>query len=564
MHEESETLRARMRSLFDGVDAAVDDALAEPGAPAPAATVRDEVLEGELAFVDAAEREGRADELASEGALVVRWEPSAEARGRVEAAVDAAIEDALAEEGEVAPGIGGSEGTPADERLSDQLFRVRRAGRSGLALVLGTLAPAATPMGALESVDSAIVRFYAKATRERPVVLLLDARDRDLGAYADPIPLEVAVAAPRPAAARPPAGDRDAQAHAARAPESPAPTDDRAEEAVAIATLAIAEAGPAALAVRPLEIAPPPEPIAPEADAIDDEAPTPEEPAVAVEVAPPAPPIDVRPFVHALSALKGPQSLATLEGAFASAYVPLLEALVRGERDARAERAMAEFKTSFAKAYEMVYPTLYARPKRPKMVLDAPAIAQKLARLHNARTSMVLVVDAMRFDLGRAVRANLETMLSGFGSLTQEEILWALLPTTTERQLDAIGRGPDALRSEGEAGTGVDSIRGRAAEVVRRVRVGHREIMKLDTLRARLPALGGTDTESVYDAMPSLAETTAAAITKFAKTLQSRTLLYVMGDHGFTIDHEGQVATGGASPEEVLVPGFAFLVGALH
>ena len=64
--------------------------------------------------------------------------------------------------------------------------------------------------------------------------------------------------------------------------------------------------------------------------------------------------------------------------------------------------------------------------------------------------------------------------------------------------------------------------------------------------------------------MPSLAETTAAAITKFAKTLQSRTLLYVMGDHGFTIDHEGQVATGGASPEEVLVPGFAFLVGALH
>lgn len=563
MHEESETLRSRMRSLFDGVDVANADSRAEPSAPSlasPAATLRDEVLEGELAFVDAAERDARAEELATDGALVVRWEPSAAARGRVEAAVDAAIEDALAEEGEVAPGIGGSEGTPADERLSDQLFRVRRAGRSGLALVLGTLEPAATPMGALESVDSAIVRFYAKATRERPVVLLLDSRDRDLGAYADPIPLELAVAAPRPAAA-PAAREETAPAPAEAAP---AVDEAREEEEVVAATLAIAEACPAPFAAPPLEIAPPPEAIRVAEGEIDDEAPTPEEPAVAVEAPPPAKPVDVRPFVHALSALKGPQSLATLESAFASAYVPLLEALGRGEHDPRAERAMAEFKTSFSKAYEMVYPTLYARPKRPKMVLDAPAIAQKLARLHNARTSMILVVDGMRFDLGRAVRADLETMLSGFGSLTQEEILWALLPTTTERQLDAIGRGPDALRSEGESGTGVDSIRGRAAEVVRRVRVGHREIMKLDTLRARLPALGGTDTESVYDAMPNLAETTAAAITKFAKTLQSRTLLYVMGDHGFTIDHEGQVATGGASPEEVLVPGFAFLVGALH
>jgi hypothetical protein len=40
--------------------------------------------------------------------------------------------------------------------------------------------------------------------------------------------------------------------------------------------------------------------------------------------------------------------------------------------------------------------------------------------------------------------------------------------------------------------------------------------------------------------------------------------LFIVGDHGFGVDRRGEVVTGGASPEEVLVPAFAWLLGELH
>ena len=47
-----------------------------------------------------------------------------------------------------------------------------------------------------------------------------------------------------------------------------------------------------------------------------------------------------------------------------------------------------------------------------------------------------------------------------------------------------------------------------------------------------------------------------------------RTLLVVFGDHGFVVDNtassSGPARQGGASPEEVLVPGFAWLLGGVH
>jgi hypothetical protein len=45
-------------------------------------------------------------------------------------------------------------------------------------------------------------------------------------------------------------------------------------------------------------------------------------------------------------------------------------------------------------------------------------------------------------------------------------------------------------------------------------------------------------------------------------------LLVVFGDHGFVCEPEGEgsapATQGGASPEEALVPGFAWLVGGVH
>jgi hypothetical protein len=53
-------------------------------------------------------------------------------------------------------------------------------------------------------------------------------------------------------------------------------------------------------------------------------------------------------------------------------------------------------------------------------------------------------------------------------------------------------------------------------------------------------------------------------------TIQGRTydLVMVFGDHGFMLDDlEGGTTAarhGGSRPEEVLVPGFAWLIGGLH
>jgi hypothetical protein len=56
----------------------------------------------------------------------------------------------------------------------------------------------------------------------------------------------------------------------------------------------------------------------------------------------------------------------------------------------------------------------------------------------------------------------------------------------------------------------------------------------------------------------------AATIARHALSLEPRTLLFVFGDHGFTFGPDGAPCSGGASPEEVLVPAFAMLLGQAH
>ena len=91
---------------------------------------------------------------------------------------------------------------------------------------------------------------------------------------------------------------------------------------------------------------------------------------------------------------------------------------------------------------------------------------------------------------------------------------------------------------------------------------------KLDVVEARLREPGG-DPRLV---MGPVADTVAQVIVRHAEALAPRTLLFVFGDHGFAFEKaprssEGPpvvVRQGGAMPEEVLVPGFALLVGAVH
>jgi hypothetical protein len=463
---------------------------------------------GEVRFATQEERDAACVQLERAGHVVAELEgvgPSA--RGRLGEAIDVAIEDALAARG--AAGAGITSGSDRDATLSDQLFRARRTGGQGLAIVLGPLRAAAGALSALEPEDCATLRFLAEAARERPLILVLDARDATTGAYGDPVPLR-SLLLPRPASAR-------AETHERETAPAPAP------------------AAPASASPSP--------PVRHTAGAllVDKEDPW-------------------RAWTLQLTAARGPQPLAVLEKLFAESYVPLANAIAAGLDDARARHAHDEFAATFAKGYTDAFPTFAATSKRPRMVLDVHDTAARIGRLHGARSTRVLVVDAMRWDVAHMIEERVVAKLGVQASLTDELLFWSALPTTSIRQLETIARGVEALRSPAALDPEPEPPRGRTAEYVRRMRVGPREIHKLDVVEARVQAARG----HVLRDLPEIAEAAAEAIARHAETCAPRTLLLVTGDHGFAVDRAGSARQGGASPEEVLVGAFALLVGDVH
>jgi hypothetical protein len=194
------------------------------------------------------------------------------------------------------------------------------------------------------------------------------------------------------------------------------------------------------------------------------------------------------------------------------------------------------------------------------MVLDAIDLAHKSARLHGARGAHVLVVDGMRADVGAIAKRRCVEVLSSRARLTDDLLLWSALPTTTPRQLLALARGVDALRLPPDEEVETDSLRGRTAEVIRRIRVGSRDVYKLDLVESRVREAQG----HVLDALDAIGLATGDVIGRHAASLPARSLLFVCGDHGFSIERDGSTRQGGASPEEVLVPAFALLVADVH
>ena len=267
-----------------------------------------------------------------------------------------------------------------------------------------------------------------------------------------------------------------------------------------------------------------------------------------------------RGWVLALTAARGPQPLAAFERLFTQSYMPLANAIAAGLDDPRAVQAHDDFRHNFEKAYTEVCPTFGVTGKRPKMVFDAPEVAARIARLHGARTTQLLLVDAMRFDLGARVRDALRGAFGARASLTEETLLWSALPSTTARQLDLLSRGVEAFRAPAEPEREPEPHRGRTAETIRRIKIGHRDVFKLDVVEAKLREKTPLSVES-FD---SIAAAVADPIARHASTLSSRTLLLVFGDHGFSIDRAGALHHGGAAPEEILVPAYAFLIGSVH
>ncbi len=265
-----------------------------------------------------------------------------------------------------------------------------------------------------------------------------------------------------------------------------------------------------------------------------------------------------------LAVARGPKPLSVVERMFVTDYTRLREAVRRGIADSTAAEVLDEWRDSFSRSYTEAFDALRVRGKRPTMVLDLPELAQRLARLQGARRVQLLLIDGMRFDLGLMVQDRMRSQVEA--ALTERLLLWSALPTTTTYQLELLGRGPDGLKEPCDSEDSPALVtRGRAARTARRVRSGHLEIHKIDVVEDALRQPG----RPVVERFGEIADDAAEAIRAHLEKQASRTLVMVFGDHGFSLNPRKagtteEVEQGGSSPEEVLVPAFAWLTGAVH
>jgi len=269
-------------------------------------------------------------------------------------------------------------------------------------------------------------------------------------------------------------------------------------------------------------------------------------------------------WVSNLVAARGPKPLSVIERMFVTDYTRLREAVRRGVADQSANVVLDEWRDAFTSSYGEAYDALRVRGKRPTMVLDLPELAKRLGRLQGAKRVQLFLVDGMRFDLGIMIQERLRKCAAA--ALTERLLLWSALPSVTSHQLELLGRGPDGLKDRPVLDESPALVaRGRAALTPRRVRTGALEILKLDVVEDMLRQPGSP----VLERLDSIADAAAEAIAGHIEKLPERTMVVVFGDHGFALDPHAagtteEVKQGGASPEEVLVPAFAWLTGATH
>jgi len=268
-----------------------------------------------------------------------------------------------------------------------------------------------------------------------------------------------------------------------------------------------------------------------------------------------------------LDAARGPKPVRVIEQLFMTRYVPLLGAVARGEADGAVRNVIDTWSQAFEHSYVDAFSAMRVTNKRPMMTFDAPEIAARIARLNGARGVKLLLVDSMSYDLGERVSAELRARSTANGVCVDRMLLWSALPTTTSMQMALLARGPEALRDvEPPSQPDPEIARGRAIATLRRERVGSREVMKLDLVEARLRNAGAPYEER----LDAIADEVATVLARFLESLPPRTLLFVFGDHGFRLPKSengrgtGPATQGGASPEEVLVPGYAWLSGGVH
>lgn len=274
----------------------------------------------------------------------------------------------------------------------------------------------------------------------------------------------------------------------------------------------------------------------------------------------------LRHHVATLLAARGSRPVKQIENLYVEHYAPLLEAFSAGFDDHDAERALTGWRTAFEKSYQESFASIRVTGKRPKMVLDAPEEAIRAGKLNGARSVQLLLVDAMRYGLGERVQRRLEASMSDIGTCVEKHVLWSALPSVTSVQMQLLSQGARSLRDiQTPSERDLTAFRDGTACIPRRERIGQRDLLKLDVVEARLRDPGGA-----FEArMDDLAAEVSDAVVKVAEGLPPRTMLYLFGDHGFHLRGVGAERTsraeqGGSRPEEVLVPGYAWLIGGTH
>jgi hypothetical protein len=563
-------------------------------------------------------------EAEADGMLTVQLDaPGPGHRGRLGVLIEAAIEGALERRGACPPGVAAA--TDLALSLADQLYRARLVELRGIALGLGTLGGMADVEHTLDTEDSAVLRYLLTAAALHPLRLYVNSGDRGLRVFTVPVAMHELMPGSAPSSivcletAQPPsvalavarsAAAMEATPHVSEACEAPigsapqslppellaveANSDEPSHDELEAPTLVppLVQVADAREASELLEaLTPPPSSVTGLSLAPPDLAAFSTPPPVVADALPPAPAVDEevfepspvppelfergplyasaaqdwRTWAEELTTARGPKPLSVIERMFVSAYVPLADAVARDIADPSARQVLTTWANAFEQSYREAFAALRVRGKRPSMVLDIPEIALRIGRLHGARRVELICVDGMRFDLGLRVEQRIRWRMAQEVALTERLLLWSALPSTTGVQLELLGRGPEALKSwTGEVSSELPVARGLNARTPRRVKVGHRDLLKLDLVEARLMDPGNHEAERLDELADELSEVLAAQLAR----LPARTLAIVFGDHGFKLDSMDSGTTsakgGGASPEEVLVPAFAWLVGGVH
>jgi hypothetical protein len=254
--------------------------------------------------------------------------------------------------------------------------------------------------------------------------------------------------------------------------------------------------------------------------------------------------------------MNGPKLHAAVERAFVGAYLPLSKEAASGRVPPEARSALQFWAEGFAQSYAAAFKTFGLRTKRPRMVRDVIELGMAWLNQLRARQCQLLVVEAMRFDLGQLVNQLLERRLSGRAEFAEQAVLWAALPSNAESQqlgLTSVSRRAALERKRREPAE-------TATPRIENLRVGSREIFRLDVIGADLGQPGERENER----LARLAALIADIVAPWVQAQPPDTLVVLFGDHGFhwqTSQHATSPAQrGGALPEQVLVPASGWLL----